>query len=82
MSESTLVTTNLLRIYRPIGLWFWSAAIVGIGAALTVVLRFTGLPYSLWELIAGSAAKYWLSVIGVLLVSSHLKQFVATGCSA
>ena len=79
MSESTLVTTNLLRIYRPIALWFWSAAIVGIGAALAVVLSFTDLPFSLWVQIAGPAAKYWFSVIGVLLVSSHLKQFVATG---
>lgn len=79
MTGSTLVTANLLRIYRPIGLWFWSAAIVGVGTALAVVLRFADLPFSLWLLIAGSAAKYWLSVIGVLLVSSHLRQFVATG---
>jgi hypothetical protein len=79
MSESTLVTTNLLRIYRPIGLWFWSAAIVGIGVGLTAVLTFADVRFSLWVLIAGSAAKYWLSVVGVLLVGSHLRQFVATG---
>jgi hypothetical protein len=79
MTESTLVAANLLRIYRPIGLWFWSAAIVGIGVGLTAVLTFADVRFSLWVLIAGSAAKYWLSVIGVLLVSSHLRQFVATG---
>jgi hypothetical protein len=79
MSESTLVTTNLMRIYRPIGLWFWSTLIVGLAVGLAIAQAFADVQFSLWSMIAGSASRYWLAVIGVILVSSHLRQFVATG---
>jgi hypothetical protein len=78
MSEFS-VTTNLLRIYRPVGLWFFSALTLGIAIGLTAVVTFAHVTFSLWGMIAGTAAQYWLAVIGVILVSSHLKQFVATG---
>jgi hypothetical protein len=78
MSEF-LITSNLLRIYRPVALWFFSALTLGIAVALTAVLTFADVTFSLWGMIAGMAMQYWLAVIGVLLVSSHLKQFVATG---
>jgi hypothetical protein len=79
MSESTLVTTNLLRIYRPVGLWFFSFLTLGIAIGLTVVLSVAHITFSLWGMIAGTAVQYWLAVIGVILVSLHLKQFVTTG---
>jgi|tagenome__1003787_1003787.scaffolds.fasta_scaffold20737919_2 hypothetical protein len=76
---STLVTANLLRTYRPIALWFFSAAIIGIGAGLAAVIAFGDVRFSLWVMIGGSAARYWLSAVGVLLITAHLRQFVATG---
>jgi len=79
MSESTLVTTNLLRFYRPIGLWLGSAMIVGIGIALTAVLSVGDLRFSLWLMIVGSAAKYWLLAVGIMLTGMHLRQYVSAG---
>jgi len=79
MTESRLVATSLLWIYRPVGLWFWSLMIFGVAIGVGVIVTVTEPRFSLWLLVAGSAAKYWLSVVGVLLVSTHLRQFVATG---
>jgi hypothetical protein len=79
MSESTLVMTSLVRRYRPVALWFWGAAVLGIGIALWIVASVTDVEFSLWGTIAGSAAKYWLGTVGVVLVSVHLKQFVSVG---
>ena len=78
MSPRRLVALNLLRIYRPVALWFWITVIVCVVLGMTVVTRLTDPTFSLW-LIAGLAAKYWLGVVGLLLVSLHLRQFVANG---
>jgi hypothetical protein len=79
MNPRTLVAVNLLRIYRPVALWFWAIMVVGIAIGMTVVSRLTDPTFSLWLVVAGAAAKYWLGVVGVLLVSLHLRQFVANG---
>lgn len=79
MSQTRLVALTLLRIYRPIALWFWAAMIVCVGVGMTVVTVLTDPDFSLWLIIAGAAAKYWLGVVGVMLVSLHLRQFVANG---
>jgi hypothetical protein len=34
---------------------------------------------SLWLLVAGTGAKYWLGVVGTLLIALQLKSFVANG---
>jgi hypothetical protein len=79
MSPRRLVAVTLLRIYRPVALWFWATMIVCVGVGMTAVNLLTDPTFSLWLVIAGAAAKYWLGVIGVLLVSLHLRQFVANG---
>ncbi|RSM48533.1 hypothetical protein DMB66_46115 [Actinoplanes sp. ATCC 53533] len=79
MSPRRLVALNLLRIYRPVALWFWATMIFCVGIGMTVVTMLTEPTFSLWLVIAGAAAKYWLGVVGVLLVSLHLRQFVANG---
>jgi uncharacterized membrane protein len=79
MNTRRLVAVNLLRIYRPVALWFWGLMIVGVGIGMTAANHFADPGFSLWLVVAGSAAKYWLGVVGVVLVSLHLRQFVANG---
>jgi hypothetical protein len=79
MSPRRLVALTLLRIYRPVALWFWVTMIVCVAVGMTVVSRLTDPTFSLWLVIAGSATKYWLGVVGLLLVGLHLRQFVANG---
>jgi hypothetical protein len=79
MNDSRLVATSLLRIYRSAALWFWSITICGVAIAVTLIETFGELKVSLWLLVSGSTAKWGLSLVGLLLVSTHLKQFVATG---
>ncbi len=79
MSPQRLVAVNLLRIYRPVALWFWATMIVCVGVGMTAVTLLTDPTLSLWLVVSGAAAKYWLGVVGVLLVSLHLRQFVANG---
>lgn len=79
MSPRMLVAVNLLRAYRPAALWFWAVMVVGVAIGMTVVTRLTDPTFSLWLVVAGAAAKYWLGVVGVLVVSMHLRQFLAHG---
>jgi hypothetical protein len=79
MSPRLLVAVNLLRIYRPIALWFLAIMVVGVAIGMTVVSRLTDPTFSLWLVMAGTAARYWLGVVGVLLISLNLRQFVANG---
>jgi hypothetical protein len=69
----------LFRIYRPVVLWFVIVLIVGIAVAEAVVTRFTEPNFSLWLLVAGAAPKYWLMVIGIVLVTMQLRQYVSNG---
>ncbi|AGZ45581.1 hypothetical protein [Actinoplanes friuliensis] len=79
MSRYRLVTSELFRTYRPVALWFWSIMIVGVAIGSTVVNLVTEPKFSLWLVVVGASAKWWLGVVGVLLVSLHLRQFVANG---
>ena len=79
MNDTRLVVTHLIGMYRRVALWFCGALIVGTAIAVTVLAMVTEVRYSMWVLIAGSAVKYWQAVVGVLLVSTHLRQFVSTG---
>jgi hypothetical protein len=75
---SRLVTTTLLRIYRPVALWFLGLMVFGVAVANLVIARFTDPGFSLW-LFAGSVGQYWLLVVGILLVTMHLRQYVSNG---
>jgi hypothetical protein len=69
----------LLRLYRPIVLWFAGALVFFVGLADVVILQFTDMSFSLWMYIGGSAVKYWSGVVGIMLVATHLRQFVSAG---
>jgi hypothetical protein len=79
----TLVALNLLRIYRPIALWFLSIITVVMVTLETIFTHFSvdtdGLAGGLWVLVVGSAVKYWLLVVGTLLSALNLRTFVANG---
>jgi len=79
MSPRLLVAAALIRRHRSVAVWFWATMILFIGIGMTVLDQVTDPTFSLWLVVAGAAAKYWLGVIGVLLVSMHLREFVANG---
>ncbi len=73
------VLPTLLRLYRTIGLGFVSAIVLVTVVGDALLSRSDAVPYSLWMTIAATGAKYWLGVVGVLLVTMHLRPFVAAG---
>ena len=75
------VTRALFRIYRPIILPFAAIIVVADAVATAVVARFTDLNFSMWLTLGGQAAKYWILVIGIILVAMHLRQFVVNGAT-
>jgi hypothetical protein len=74
-----VVAKSLFGSYRLVGLWFWGVITLVVIGASVVTARFSGIDLSVWELITGQAAKYWLLVLGLMLVPTHLKLFVANG---
>lgn len=81
MKDWQRVVLALVRIYRPIALWGLSVLAVGIAAVTAVADSSGSLSFSLWLVVAGTGAKYWLGVIGVLMISLQLKTFIANGVS-
>jgi hypothetical protein len=81
MKDWQRVVLALVRIYRPIALWGLAIMVVGITAGTVVADSYGRLSFSLWLVVAGTGAKYWLGVIGVLMISLQLKTFVANGVS-
>jgi len=79
MSPRRLVTSELLRIYRPVVLWFLAVMILCAGIGMTAVSRVTDPTFSLWVMIFGTASKCWLVAVGAVLISLHLRQFVTNG---
>jgi hypothetical protein len=79
MTQRGKVFTGLRRIYGPVGIWFWCTLIAGVAIADVIIATVADPGFSLWLTIAGSAAKYWLGVIGVMLISMNLRFFVAGG---
>ena len=75
------VTKALFRVYRPIILPFVVLLVVVEVIAARAVVRFSGLGFSMWLVLAGNAAKYWILVIGIILVALHLRQFVVNGAT-
>jgi uncharacterized membrane protein len=73
------VHAALFRVYRPIMLWFGLILVLVVTTGVVVISAFGNAGFSLWLLVVGSASKYWLLVVGIMLVSMQLKQFVANG---
>jgi hypothetical protein len=74
-----VVFRSLFGAYRLVGLCFWGVTTLAVVVASIVAARLGGVDFSLWELITGHAAKYWLLVLGLTMVATNLKIFVANG---
>lgn len=73
------VAGALIRIYRPVLLWFTAVMVLAETGSVAVVSAFTPVRFSMWVLVVGSAARYWLLVVAIILVGVQLRQFVANG---
>jgi hypothetical protein len=73
------VTGALFRIYRPIMIPFAVLLVAVEVGVVSVVATVKDLDFSMWLVLGGSAAKYWLLVIGIILVAMQLRQFVVNG---
>jgi hypothetical protein len=74
-----VVVKSLFSFYRLIGLGFWGVIVLVVVVASVVTARFSGIELSVWELVTGQASKYWLLILGISVVATHLKLFVANG---
>jgi hypothetical protein len=79
MSPSRRVVTTLLRFYRTPGLLFVTTVAVGDLIGMTVITRVAEPEFSLWVMVFGTGTRYWLLVVGVIVVSMHLRQHVSNG---
>ncbi|MEU4242096.1 hypothetical protein [Actinoplanes sp. NPDC026619] len=72
----------LFRVYRPIIIPF-AAILVTFDLIVTALIVYGAghLGFSMWLVLAGNAAKYWLLVVGIMLVVMQLRQFVANGAT-
>ena len=75
------VTSALFRVYRPIILPFAVIIVVSDVIATVAVASFKDLDFSMWLVLGGQAAKYWILVVGIILVAMHLRQFVVNGAT-
>ena len=73
------VSAALIRIYRPVLLWFTAVLVLAEVCFVTVVSAITPVKFSMWVLVVGSAARYWLMVVVIMLIAVQLRQFVANG---
>ena len=73
------VSSALLRLYRPVILPFVAILVTCELVAVIWLAAVKRPDFSMWLVLAGSAEKYWLLVIGIILVSMNLRQFVANG---
>lgn len=74
-----VVVRSLFHIYRPVALWFWGIGTLATVITTAVLARVAEVEVSVWFLIAGQAMKWWLLILGTLLVGVHLRLYVANG---
>jgi len=74
-----LVAKFLARTYRPVVLWFLCAVAVIVAAVSIVAARVSDTGFSFWLITSGHATKWWLLIMGILLVATYLKLYVANG---
>ena len=73
------VTRALFRVYRQIILPFAVILVVSDLIATVAVASVNDLGFSMWLVLGGQAAKYWILVVGIILVAMNLRQFVVNG---
>jgi len=78
MSPSVTVARTLVRKYRAAALWVLPIMIVCDVLATIVVDRIGQVDFGFWFLIVYTA-RYWCSVIGILLVVAFMRPYLANG---
>ena len=73
------VVASLLRLWRPMILWFAAILVTVEVVAVTAISAAGPVQFSFWLVVAGAAAKYWPLVAGILLVSTNFRLLVANG---
>jgi hypothetical protein len=73
------VTVTLLRLHRTIALWITAIIVVVVSIGLLVITQAGPMRFSFWLAMAGSIAKYWPVVVGIVLISMYFRQFTAHG---
>jgi hypothetical protein len=73
------VSTALLRFYRPLMVIFGGILVLVEIASVIVSATIAENGFSLWVLIADSAAKYWVLVVGVMVIAMQFRQFIGNG---
>jgi hypothetical protein len=75
----TAVTRTLFRRYRPATLFFLCLAVVVAVAATVVNAVLADVRTSWWSLVGGEAVRTFMLILGVMLVATHLRLYVANG---
>jgi len=73
------VSAALYRIYRPVLLGFAGVLVLAEIVFVAVVSAIVPVKFSMWVLVIGSAVRYWLLVVAIILVATNLRQFVTNG---
>lgn len=73
------VTAALFRLYRLIILAPVVIMLLIELVGVTAIVWAADLRFSLWVAIAGSMARYWSGIVGVMLISMNLRPFIAGG---
>ncbi len=73
------VTAILLRLWRPIVLWFVAILITVEIVAVIGIISVNPPSFSFWLVVAGAAAKYWPLVAGIMLISMYFRLFTTNG---
>jgi hypothetical protein len=74
-----VVTKTLFRSYRLLTLGFLCVIAVVAAAATAVNAAISDVRINWWSTIGGEAVRWWMLVLGTLLVATHLKLYVANG---
>jgi hypothetical protein len=70
----------LFRVYRPIIVVFAALLLLFHVSITSVIVAANGhIGFSMWLVLAGEGAKYWVLVVGIMLVVMQLRQFVTNG---
>jgi hypothetical protein len=75
----TVVTRTLFRSYRPATLFFLCLVTVVAVTVNLVNAALADVRFSWWSLVGGEAVRCFMLVLGVTLVATHLRLYVANG---
>jgi hypothetical protein len=81
MSVNTVwaVTRTQIRAGAPLVAGYWSIMLAIYAAIMTVILTVGDTDVSIWATSGGSAPKYFLMAIGIMLTTAYLPVYVGNG---